>query len=103
MILWDGRNNDFLFYKSVLHVTVLEPHRTGHEITYYPGNVTLRLSDVVAINKMCSADSEGIESARRNIAFEAPDAIVIDAASTLDVDDISVIGIKRWWWKTDRL
>jgi len=74
---------------------VLDPHRPGHELTYYPGNVPLRLSDVVVINKMGSADAEGIESARRNIASEAPDAIVIDAASTLDVDDISVIRNKR--------
>jgi predicted GTPase len=95
IILWDGGNNDFPFYKSDLHVTVIDPHRPGHELTYYPGNVTLRLSDVVVINKMDSADAEGIEIVRRNIASEAPDAIVIDGASTLDVDDPSVIRGKK--------
>jgi predicted GTPase len=95
VILWDGGNNDFPFYKSDLYVTVVDPHRAGHELTYYPGNVTLRLSDVVVINKMDSADAEGIEIVRRNIASEAPDAIVIDGASTLDVDDPTVIRGKK--------
>ncbi len=95
VILWDGGNNDFPFYKSDLHVTVIDPHRPGHEMTYYPGNVTLRMSDVVVINKMDSADAEGIEIVRRNIASEAPAAIVIDGASTLDVDDPAVIRGKR--------
>jgi predicted GTPase len=91
VILWDGGNNDFPFYQSDLHVTVVDPHRPGHEMTYYPGNVTLRMSDVVVINKMDSADAAGIEIVRRNIASQAPDAIVVDAASTLDVDDPAVI------------
>jgi predicted GTPase len=95
VILWDGGNNDFSFYKSDLHVTVVDPHRPGHELTYYPGNVTLRMSDVVVINKMDSADAAGIEIVRRNIASEAPDAIVVDGASTLDVDDPSVIRGKK--------
>ncbi len=95
VILWDGGNNDFPFYKSDLHITLVDPHRPGHELTYYPGNVTLRMSDVVVINKMDSADAEGIEIVRRNIASEVPDAIVIDGASTLDVDDPSVIRGKK--------
>ena len=95
IILWDGGNNDFSFYKSDLHVMVIDPHRPGHELTYYPGNVTLRLADVVVINKMDSADAEGIEIVRRNIASENPDAIVIDCASTLDIDDPSVVKGKK--------
>jgi len=95
VILWDGGNNDFPFYKPDLHITVVDPHRPGHELTYYPGNVTLRMSDVVVINKMDSADAAGIEIVRRNIASEAPQAIVIDGASTLDVDDPAVIRGKR--------
>jgi predicted GTPase len=95
VILWDGGNNDFPFYKSDLHVTVVDPHRAGHELTYYPGNVTLRISDVVVINKMDSADAKGIEIVRRNIASENPNAIVVDGASTLDVDDPSVIRGKK--------
>ncbi len=95
VILWDGGNNDFPFYKSDLHITLVDPHRPGHELSYYPGNVTLRMSDIVVINKMDSADAEGIEIVRRNIASEVPDAIVIDGASTLDVDDPSVIRGKK--------
>ena len=95
VILWDGGNNDFPFYRSDLHVTVVDPHRPGHELTYYPGNVTLRLSDVVVINKMDSADAAGIETVRRNIASEAPDAIVIDGASTLDMDDPAIVRGKK--------
>jgi predicted GTPase len=95
VILWDGGNNDFPFYQSDLHVTVVDPHRPGHEMTYYPGNVTLRMSDVVVINKMDSADAAGIEIVRRNIASQAPDAIVIDGASALDVDDPAVIRGKK--------
>jgi predicted GTPase len=95
VILWDGGNNDFPFYKSDLYVTVVDPHRPGHELTYYPGNVTLRLSDVVVINKMDSADAAGIEIVRRNIASEAPDAVVIDGASTLDMDDPAVVKGKK--------
>ncbi|MEE8415236.1 MAG: cyclic 2,3-diphosphoglycerate synthase [Desulfobacterales bacterium] len=95
IILWDGGNNDFPFYKSDLLVTVVDPHRPGHELTYYPGNVTLRMADVVVINKMDSADAEGIEIVRRNIASENPDAIVIDCASTLDIDDPSVVKGKK--------
>ena len=95
VVLWDGGNNDFPFYKSDLHVTVVDPHRPDHELTYYPGNVTLRLADVVVINKMDSADAEGIEIVRRNIASENPGAIVIDGASTLDIDDPSVVRGKK--------
>jgi predicted GTPase len=95
VILWDGGNNDFPFYKSDLQVTVTDPHRPGHELTYYPGNITLRMSDVVVINKMDSADPKGIEIVRRNIASAAPAAIVIDGASALDVDDPAVIRGKR--------
>ncbi|MCP4627931.1 MAG: GTPase [bacterium] len=95
VILWDGGNNDFPFYKPDLLVTLVDPHRPGHELGYYPGNVTLRMADVVLINKMDSADAAGIEIVRRNISSENPDAIVVDGASTLDVDDPLVIRGKK--------
>jgi len=95
VILWDGGNNDFPFYKPDLLVTLVDPHRPGHELGYYPGNVTLRMADVVLINKMDSAGAEGIEIVRRNISSENPAAIVVDGASTLDVDDPSVIRGKK--------
>ena len=95
VILWDGGNNDFPFYKSDLHVTVADPHRPGHELRYYPGEVTLRIADVVVINKMDSADGAGIQTVRKSIASVNPDAIVIDAVSTLDMEDPSVVKGKK--------
>jgi len=91
VIVWDGGNNDFPFYVPDLHVTVVDPHRAGHELRYYPGEVTLRIADVVVINKIDSADLAGIETVRKNIAAVNPDAVVIDAASTLDIDDPTVV------------
>jgi predicted GTPase len=95
VVLWDGGNNDFPFYKSDLHVTVVDPHRPGHELTYYPGETTLRLADVVVINKMDSADAADINTVRKNVAAINPDAIVIDGASTIKVEDPSVIRGKK--------
>jgi len=95
VILWDGGNNDFPFYQADLQITVVDPHRPGHELTYYPGEISLRLADVAVINKMDSADAAGIQTVRKNIAAVNPGAIVVDAASTLDVDDPSVIKGKR--------
>ena len=95
VILWDGGNNDFPFYKPDLNMTVVDPHRPGDELTYYPGEVTLRLSDVVIINKMDSASPEGIQTVRESIAKVAPTAIVVDGASPIKVDDPSVIKGKK--------
>jgi len=91
VIVWDGGNNDFPFYNSDLHVTVVDPHRPGHELRYYPGEVTLRIADVVVINKMDSADAAGIEAVRKNITAVAPDTVVIDAVSALEIDDPTVV------------
>jgi predicted GTPase len=95
VILWDGGNNDFPFYKPDLNMTVVDPHRPGHELKYYPGEVTLRMADVAIINKMDSAAPEAIQTVRENIAKVAPNAIVVDAASPIKVDDPSVIKGKR--------
>ena len=95
VILWDGGNNDFPFYKPDLNMTVVDPHRPGHELKYYPGEVTLRLADVAIINKMDSAAPEDIQTVRENIYKVAPHAIVVDAASPIAVDDASVIKGKR--------
>ena len=73
----------------------MDPHRPGHELRYYPGEVTLRSADVVVINKMDSADAAGIEAVRKNIAAVNPGAVVVDAASTLDIDDVSIIKGKK--------
>jgi len=95
VILWDGGNNDFPFYKPDLMVTVTDPHRPGHELNYYPGEATLRMADVVVINKMDSAAPEAIQKVRRNIMDVNPKAQVIDGASPIKVDDPEVIRGKR--------
>jgi predicted GTPase len=95
VVLWDGGNNDFPFYKPDLNITVVDPHRPGHEKEYYPGEVTLRIADVAVINKMDSASPEGIQTVRKNIEDLAPKATVVDAASPIMVDDPSVIKGKK--------
>ena len=95
VILWDGGNNDFPFYRPDLMVAVTDPHRPGHECSYYPGEVTLRLADVVVINKIDSADFDGIQEVRSNIARLNPRAVVVDAASVIHVDKPELIRGKR--------
>ncbi|MCL2711115.1 MAG: cyclic 2,3-diphosphoglycerate synthase [Planctomycetaceae bacterium] len=95
VILWDGGNNDFPFYRPDLMVTVVDPHRPGHELSYYPGEVTLRLADVVVINKIDSADFDNIQTVRANIERVNPRAVVVDAASTITVEKPEVIRGKR--------
>ncbi len=96
VVLWDGGNNDFPFYKPDLLVTVVDPHRPGNELNFYPGEVTLRMSDVVVINKMDSAGPEGIQTVRDSIAKVCrPNTVVVDAASPLSIDKPELIKGKR--------
>ena len=95
IILWDGGNNDTPFYKPDLHITVVDPHRPGDEISYYPGETNIRLADVVIINKEMTAYPEDIEEVRQNVTEANPDAVVIDAASPITVDDPDQIRGKR--------
>ncbi len=95
VILWDGGNNDFAFYKPDLTITVADPHRPGNELSYYPGEVNLRMADAVVINKMDSASPEGIQTVRESIRKVNPNAIVVDAASPIQVDKPELIRGKR--------
>ncbi len=95
IILWDGGNNDMSFYKADLTFTVVDPHRPGHEMRYYPGNTSLRMADAVIINKVDSADENGIVTVRNNIHAVNPKAIVIEAASPITVDKPELITDKR--------
>ncbi|MCK5821637.1 MAG: hypothetical protein KAH17_07120 [Bacteroidales bacterium] len=95
VVLWDGGNNDFSFYKPDLTITVADPHRPGHEVFYYPGEVNLRLADAIVINKMDTAAPEDIQTVRDNIADLNPDAIVVDGASPIRVDNPEIIRGKR--------
>ena len=95
VILWDGGNNDFPFYETDLMITVADPHRAGHELTYYPGEVNMRIADVVVINKIDSASPENIEIVRQNIRKVNPTAVVIDGASPIRVNDPEIIRGKK--------
>ncbi len=95
VILWDGGNNDFPFYETDLMITVADPHRAGHELTYYPGEVNMRIADVIIINKIDSASPENIQIVRESIQKTNPKAIVIDGASPISVDNPEIIRNKR--------
>ncbi|HZK37739.1 MAG TPA: cyclic 2,3-diphosphoglycerate synthase [Clostridia bacterium] len=95
VIIWDGGNNDFSFYESDLSVVVLDPHRPGHELNYYPGEVSLRLADVAIINKIDSADKKDIYKVEKNIKLVNKNAVIIKAESKIIVDDIDMIKDRR--------
>lgn len=95
VILWDGGNNDFSFFKPDLAVTVLDPHRPGHELKYYPGEVSLRTADVAIINKIDSATAESIQIVENNIKLVSPKSSIIKAESKITVDQPEIIVGKR--------
>jgi len=95
VILWDGGNNDFPFYVPDLMITVADPLRAGDEVSYYPGEASLRMADVVIINKIDTAGPEAIQILRDNITRVNPGARVIDAASPISVDKPELIKGKR--------
>ncbi len=95
VIIWDGGNNDFSFYKTDLLITIADPHRPGHEISYYPGEVNTRAADIVIINKVNTADKEKIELVRKNVMKVNPNAKIIDGISAVTADDASMISGKK--------
>ena len=95
VILWDGGNNDTPFYKSDLEIVVVDPHRPGHELSYYPGEVNLRRADVLVINKVDTAQQHDIETVRQNIRFNNPRASVCEMACRVAVKDPELVRGKR--------
>ncbi len=95
VILWDGGNNDFPFIKPDLMITMVDPQRAGHELSYYPGETTLRIADVVVFNKIESADLKDLQLVRDNVAKVVPHATVIDACSPTFVDKPELIRGKK--------
>jgi len=95
LILWDGGNNDMPFYKPDMLITVVDPHRPGHEYSYYPGQNNLLMADVVVINKVDSASPENVAKVRESVWKYNTNATVIDAASPIDVDKPELIKGKR--------
>jgi len=95
VVIWDGGNNDLPFYKPDVFITIVDPHRPDHALRYHPGETNVRMADAILINKVDTASLEGVETARR-IAYELnPDALVIEAASPLFVEDGDAIRGKR--------
>ncbi|MCK5112368.1 MAG: GTPase, partial [Thermoplasmatales archaeon] len=95
VIIWDGGNNDFSFYKPDLLITIADPHRAGHEISYYPGEMNVRAADIVIINKVNTAKKEDIETVRNNIKNVNPKAKIIDGISSIKADDKEMIEGKK--------
>jgi len=95
IVLWDGGNNDLPFYKSDFHIVVADPHRPGHEATYHPGEANARLADVFVLNKVDTAAPEGVLTVRESLRKLNPEALMIEAASPLFVNDPDAIRGKR--------
>jgi predicted GTPase len=95
IVIWDGGNNDWPFFKPDLSIVVTDPHRAGHELSYYPGETNLRMADVVVINKIDTADLAQTAKVRASIDLLAPNAVVVDAASPIFVANPSSIRGRR--------
>jgi predicted GTPase len=91
IVLWDGGNNDLPFYRSDFHIVVADPHRPGHESTYYPGEANARMADVIVINKVDTANGDNVIAVRNALRELNPTAVVVEAASPLAVDDPAAI------------
>lgn len=95
VIVWDGGNNDFSFYKPDLHIVLTDALRPGHELSYHPGETNLRLADIVIINKVNEAALTDIYQIQENIKSINPNALIIKTASTITVDDPNIISGKQ--------
>jgi predicted GTPase len=95
VVLWDGGNNDTPFYESDLQVVVADPHRPGHELAYYPGEVNLRRADVVVINKVDTASPENVETVRKNIRASNPQARVVETACRVTISEPALVKGRR--------
>lgn len=95
IVLWDGGNNDFPFYVPDLAIVVADPHRPGHEVTYHPGETNVYAADVFVINKVDTAAPEAVLTVRAHLRSANPDAIIIEGASPIFVDDPAAIRGKR--------
>ncbi|MBN8585747.1 MAG: GTPase [Ignavibacteria bacterium] len=95
IVIWDGGNNDMSFYKADLTITVVDPHRAGHEMSYYPGRTNIHLADVVVINKIDSANLEQINTVRENVLKLNPAAKIVEAASPISLENPNDIKLIR--------
>lgn len=95
VILWDGGNNDTSFYKSDLEIVVADPHRPGHELGYFPGEVNMRRAQIVVINKVDTAAPADVQTVRENVHQHNPTATIIDMACRVSVNSPETVKGKR--------
>lgn len=95
IIVWDGGNNDISFYVPDIHITLVDPHRPGHEVTYYPGETNLLLADIVVISKEDTAKPENIAIVKKQVKQSNPKAVIVDAALPVVVENAELIQGKR--------
>jgi predicted GTPase len=95
VILWDGGNNDTPFYSSDLEIVVADPHRAGHELSYFPGEVNLRRADIVVINKVDTAPTLNVEKVKQNVRTHNPGAMIVEMASRVSVRSPEMVRGKR--------
>lgn len=95
IIIWDGGNNDLSFYEADLYITLVDPHRPGHELTYHPGETNLRLADVIIVNKEETASFGDIGTVLENIQQANSEAVIIEAASPISIEENQLIRGKR--------
>jgi predicted GTPase len=95
VILWDGGNNDTPFYRPDVHITLVDPHRPGHELRYYPGETNVRMADVIIINKVETAPPEGIQEVRTNVESVNSRAMILEAASPIFLDEPDLLRGKK--------
>jgi predicted GTPase len=95
VLVWDGGNNDFPFYKTDLHIVVVDPHRAGHELRYHPGEMNLRMANVVILNKVDTASKEDIEKVKASVQAVNSNAVLIEAASPIMVDKPALLKGKK--------
>ncbi len=95
VIVWDGGNNDTPFYVPNIYITIVDPHRPGHELTYYPGETNLLMADIIIISKEDTAKPENINIVRKNIKLSNPKAVVVDATLPIMVENPGSIKGKR--------
>ena len=94
IIIWDGGNNDFSFYRADLYITIVDPHRVGNELSYYPGEVNVRMADIIIINKVDTADEKSIREVEENVRKVNPKASILKAESPVTIEHADIAGKK---------
>jgi len=95
VIVWDGGNNDWPFFRPDLEIVLLDPHRAGHEVQYHPGETNLRRAQVLIVNKLDSAPVAGVQQVMHTIAQINPTATVIQARAAVSSEQPELIRGKR--------